>query len=533
MDPARRLRILLILKHAGYIGVYASLVRELAERGHSVHIGYLRRDAEGESTLERLSSLPRITYGRAPQRAAFDGWSIVAWLVRAEGDLARFSHPRFANAPALRNRMAGKVTRHLEGASGFDPLTRRLALRRARQLHANVDGHVAAEGIRRSRRLEQAVPTSRRVTAFIREQQPDVLLASPLIDLASPVLEYLKAARELRVPTGICVASWDNLTSKGLLRFVPERVFVWNETQRREAADLHGIPAEQAVATGAARFDDWFAQAPTARREEFTAKLGLDPARPFLLYVCSSAFIVRDEVATVLGWVDALHTSGDERLRTIGVVVRPHPKRRTQWTDVDLSGYGAVVLWPPLDTEHTPAESRAEFYDSVAHSAAVVGANTSAMLEAAILGKPVYTWLAPEFAQEGTIHFHYLLHEQGGFLHLASSLDEHLAQLAAGLGREPAEADRIRRFVESFLRPGGLERPATHVYADAVEELAGLAPADLQRSAGTAATRLALTPVAFVSSVALSVTLTNAAARSRLGEGRAEGRRLRPRPARA
>ena len=55
--------------------------------------------------------------------------------------------------------------------------------------------------------------------------------------------------------------------------------------------------------------------------------------------------------------------------------------------------------------------NRADFFDSIYHSAAVVGINTSAMIEAAIIGRPVCSMLAEEFAgtQEGTIHFHHLL----------------------------------------------------------------------------------------------------------------------------
>jgi hypothetical protein len=528
MDDERRLRVLLVLKHAGYIGVYAPLVEELAERGHSVHVACVGADREGEATLKRLSAHPRIAYGGAPQRAPLDGWASVAWLARALGDLARYSHPRFAQAPALRNRTANKVETHLQSAAGFDPLTRRLALRRARQLRARTDAELSEQAIRRSGRLETGIPISRRVTAFVREQEPDVVLVSPLVDLASSLLEYLKAARHLRISTGICVASWDNLSSKGLLRFVPERVFVWNETQRQEAVELHGIPADRVVATGAARFDDWFAQRPSSPREEFLRRLGLDPGHPYVLYLCSSGFIVRDEAASVSRWIEALRGAEDERLRGIGVVVRPHPKRHKPWKGVDLSGFGNATVWPRLGSDSAPAEGRADFYDSIAHSAAVVGVNTSAMIEAAIVGKSVYTWLAPEFAQEGTIHFHYLLHENGGFLHVAGTQDEHLAQLARGLSHESEEADRTRRFVESFVRPGGLARSATAVYADAVEELAGLLPTEEGKVRAGIGFRLALAPVAFASSLALAATIGKAAARSRLPGGR-KAARQRPR----
>ncbi|HSS74915.1 MAG TPA: hypothetical protein VLK53_15250 [Gaiellaceae bacterium] len=100
--------------------------------------------------------------------------------------------------------------------------------------------------------------------------------------------------------------------------------------------------------------------------------------------------------------------------------------------------------------------------------------NTTAMIEAAILGKSVLTVLVPEFAQETTLHFHYLLSENGGFLHVASDLDEHVRQLASVLDEDEEGAARRGAFVESFVRPRGLDRPAAPIGAEAIEELASL-----------------------------------------------------------
>jgi hypothetical protein len=519
MSDGSPLRILLVVKHAGYIGVYEQVVLELAARGHSVHVGYLSADRVGVATLERLSREPRISSGPAPQRGPLDGWASVAWLARALGDLGRYSDPRFADASALRERMAAKVEGHLARSGGFDPLTRRLALRRARRLAGREDAALAARTIAASRRLESGVPAGRRAAAYIGEHAPGVVLVSPVVELASPLVDYLKAARDLGLRTGICVASWDNLTSKGLLRFVPERVFVWNETQRREAVELHGIPHERIAVTGAARFDDWFAQRPGSSRDSFMRAIGLDPARPYLLYLCSSGFVAPDEVQSVSRWLEAVRDSDDGRLRGIGVVVRPHPKRVDQWRDVDLARFENVVVWPrelPADA----AERRAGFYDSIAHSAAVVGVNTSAMLEAAIVGKSVYALVSPEFAQEDTLHFHYLRSENGGFLHVAANREQHLAQLVEGLAREATQAEQAHRFVESFLRPGGVDRPATTIYADAVEEL-GRMPTPEPAGAASPLMRLALAPVALTSSLALAARLGRAALQSRLPRTRA------------
>ena len=91
--------------------------------------------------------------------------------------------------------------------------------------------------------------------------------------------------------------------------------------------------------------------------------------------------------------------------------------------------------------------------DTVYHSAAVVGLNTSAQLEAGILGRPVLTILAPEFeeGQQGTLHFSYLLKEHGGFVDVAPDFEVHRRQLAAAVSRRlrPAGDSQFHRAVPS------------------------------------------------------------------------------------
>jgi hypothetical protein len=109
------------------------------------------------------------------------------------------------------------------------------------------------------------------------------------------------------------------------------------------------------------------------------------------------------------------------------------------------------------------------------HSAAVVGINTTAEIESAIVGRQVYTLLAPEFreTQTGTLHFHYLRDVAGGLVHVARDVSEHLSQLDAALRDGVADEGRCRRFVESFVRPHGLAVPAASTLVDAIELAAG------------------------------------------------------------
>ena len=457
--------------------IYAPVLDELVDRGHTVHLAFTK-NTRWDRIERGLSGIARagITAGRAPQRRDGDGWRRVAWLIRATADLARYAHPRYDRAPRLRRRVAEKVVTRIEKATSTEPLGRALALGVAHRLASTTDARLSARVIRAAAQLEEAIPTSPEIDGFIRDQAPDVVLVTPVVKYGSDEVEYLKSARRLGIPAATLVASWDNLTNKGLLKFDPERVFVWNEAQRREAIELHGIAPEHVVATGGQLFDKWFEQRPRCPREEFVTRVGLDPAEPYVLYLCSSPFVVdraKAEVEFVLQLLTALRGSGDARLRRLGLMVRPYP-RGGEWKRVDLGAYGNAVRWPRKRQHATTAEGVAEFYDSIAHSVAVVGINTTAMIEAAIVGKPVLTILEPKFAQEGTLHFHHLLEENGGFLHAASSLDEHLAQLRRVLDEGEEDAERRRRFVESFVRPHGLDRPATPIFVDELERLARL-----------------------------------------------------------
>jgi hypothetical protein len=471
-------RVLFFVREWPYVQrAYGSLILELAERGHDLELAFGERLRQEH--VERLGSgFPedRVRYSRAPRRERTDGWRTVAWLVRALGDLARYAHPRYAGAPRLRRRVAAKVLRRLETTPGLEPVSRSLALRLARALASRTDADLSVRVTRAAARLEESIPPSPSITRFIQERSPDVVLVTPVVKYGSDEVEYLKSARRLGIPGASCVASWDNLTNKGLLKFAPERVFVWNELQRAEAVDWHGIPPDRVVAAGAPGLDKWFEQRPGRSREQLLAASGLDAGRPYVLYVCSSPFVVNnsdDEVRFVLRLLEGLRASPDERLRGLGLMVRPHP-RGGQWKRVDLSRFGNAVVWPDRPIAPVTPDALADFYDSLAYSAAVVGINTTAMIEAAIVGRRVLTVLEPKFAQESTLHFHHLLEENGGFLHVASSLDEHLGQLAGVLVEDESGDEPRLRFVQSFIRPQGLDRPSTSVLADAVEELAHL-----------------------------------------------------------
>jgi hypothetical protein len=450
-------KILFSALHFGYFRNFESTIVELVRRGHRVHIAADEPDAfGGESLVERLAGqYPEVTFGYAPSLDP-EAWFRVARKLRIGFDYVRFHDGVFADFRKTRAHLADRIPRGLLRLLAT-PVVRGRGGRRA------LMGLLWA--------LEQLMPVSEASCAFIERHDPDVVLLASVTAWRAPQIDHLRAARALGRRVGICVFSWDHLSSKALLRMVPDRVFVWNETQKKEAVSWHHMPADRVVVTGAQCYDQWFDRGPSRDRTSFCRAVGLSPGHPILLYVCSVMTPDPCESRFVLRWIEEIRRSADPCLREAGILVRPHPERTEEWEGVSLERFGNAVLYGrnPLNPD-----AQADYFDSLYHSHAVVGIVTSAFLEAAIVGRPVHTLLPPEFAmyQEGVQHFRYLMEVEGGILKMTRSFADHLAGLASAVGQVATRDEQNSRFVRAFVRPQGLDVAATPALVAAIEDMA-------------------------------------------------------------
>ncbi|HZO61956.1 MAG TPA: hypothetical protein VFB35_03145, partial [Gaiellaceae bacterium] len=253
------MRILFQLAFPGYLRLYGSVVRLLGERGHTVLLAYddaeKRRDPavasiEAAAGVEVVPPLPAAERPRAERVAQ----------VRAAADYLRYLDRRFAGAPYLRRRQ----DKYLRG--GLRVLTR-----------APYGTPGAGAARRLALALERRVPSAPNVERAVAAHRPDAVVVTPLIGRSERnrrQTDTVKAARALGIPVAFGVASWDHLTTKGVVKALPDATFVWNELQRRDAVELHGVPEESVVVTGAQPFDRWFDRRPAADRGAFCAAVG-------------------------------------------------------------------------------------------------------------------------------------------------------------------------------------------------------------------------------------------------------------------
>lgn len=477
------------MRHWGYVRNFEHTLRGLAARGHAVEL-LLAPTGKGSDSHSRvlgrmLEEHPNLSCTTLDLRSS-DPWVLLGEQLRAARDYLRYLEPAMAGSGKARTRARRNAPpwarRLAEGRIGRSPRARALL---DRVLRAAAD----------------AVPPGRDIVELLAEHRPDLVLVTPLISTFRQP-EFVQAAHALGIPAAVCVTSWDNLTTKGLVHGVPEVLAVWNETQRTEAVELHGLPREIVAVTGAHTYDHWFGWRPSRERAAFLAEVGLPGDRPYLLYLCSSGFIAGagDELETVAEWIAGLRGRPEPGVAGIGVLVRPHPANAAYWEEIDpAERFGpGVAVWPLHDSDPDDDRSRSDYFDSIFHAAAVVGVNTSAMIESAIVGRPVLSIARPEFrdTQERSIHFSYLRSVGGGLVTFAEDADEHARQVAAIVAGRWDDGGRREAFLAEFIRPHGLGVAAAPAMLQALEDAAARPVRAPRPSPGTRLLRVALRPVA-------------------------------------
>lgn len=451
------MNFLFVLQYPGYLRYFDLVIRGLLSSGHSVSVAYDSPHKQPEGA-EALAGAAVTNLGAVPRRNS--EWRNLVPGLRGAVDYSRYLDPRFKDADYLRSRMRKAVPSLLRPLVALNTLPRAVSDRLTDSLLV----------------CERAVPPSGTLSLFIKRQKPDVVVVSPLVTDQCPQVDVVKAAQALGIPTAVGVASWDHLTTKGLMRIEPDMVLVWNPLQKVEALAYHRVREDRIVVTGAHPFDRWFGRNPSRTREEFCRRVNLPADRPIVLFVGSTASISNPdlEMAFVREWASRLRRQLDTRGLKVSILIRPHPFNADHWRKADISGIDHAAVYPRHAANPVNDADRADYFDSLYYSATVVGINTSAMIEAAIVGRTVHTVLAPAFAatQEGTLHFRYLLPGNGGFLKVASDLDQHVEQLAESLQAPEVASWEAADFVARFVRPHGLAVSAAPIAIQALESLA-------------------------------------------------------------
>ncbi len=238
----------------------------------------------------------------------------------------------------------------------------------------------------------------------------DLVLVSPLTPIGSEQSSICLAAKSRGIKVIYGAYSWDNLTNKGLVRPKPDLSIVWNDIQRSELETLHYIPPRNIRIGGCPGYGRIIRSMEQDELSDLGVVNSSNPGITKILWLGSSGFIARGnkEVQVFLELYNAIRKELKER--PFQFVIRPHPQNNEIWLEIADARLENVDVYPLRGGIPTGSDSYKLFREQLGDADIVTGINTSAMIEALLIGKFVYTFSSIELeaSQIETIHFNQL-----------------------------------------------------------------------------------------------------------------------------
>lgn len=322
-------------------------------------------------------------------RCSFQGYTAIGPVeedrrVRLARSLLDQAHGRHLWSEAARERWR---RRGLEAETAL-ARARRLTWRGAARTFASDRGLATLS--RAERALSRRFPPAADPEALAAVQGADLVFNGSHIHsaLATP---YVGAARWSGVTTSTFLFSWDNLTSQGRILDMYDHFLAWNHDISADLLRIYpGISPDRVHVTGTPQFDFHFHPENCWERDRWAEVVGVDPARPVVLYTTGMPNHMPGEEEIVELVADQLAAMAD--LGAPQLLVRVYAKDRTgrfdalraRRPDIAFSPVPWLAEWlTPL-----PADS-ALWTSTLAHVACGVNVASTVSLELCMFDTPV------------------------------------------------------------------------------------------------------------------------------------------------
>lgn len=212
-------------------------------------------------------------------------------------------------------------------------------------------------------------------------------------------MALMEAARRMGIKTAVMIRSRDNLSAK--IQHMPraDAYFVWAEMTKDLLVSMYPMVApEQVRVTGSPQFDRHLDPAYRLSREEFFAQIGLDPARPLVVYTCATPHLIEHEIHITQHLADAVR---DGRLaRNAQLLIRQHPRGFGSDYPLLHQAHPGVAVYPPVtdvpyrSEEHEAAVVKLILEDEPMHLATLayqdvqINVSGTMLVDSALLDKP-------------------------------------------------------------------------------------------------------------------------------------------------
>jgi hypothetical protein len=261
-------------------------------------------------------------------------------------------------------------------------------------------------------------------------------LVMPSCAIDGITTDFIAESRAIGLKSIVAIDNWDNLTSKSVYVVKPDYLTVMGERCVEHANLIHNFETQSVLAFGLPRFD--------GHRKHLAA--GLKPITREKRRVMYAGFSLAHSEKRV---VDAIANYLDEKFGSgsIEVLYRPHPAPIRRLDEYEIKNANVVTyIHDSLGRIGLPAMDEG-FINSLNSADIVVGAPTTLMLEAMLLGRPCvidlttdpYHRTTASNAAKHSLHMRDLLAVPN--LHIGNTVDEVLAGIDELLTKDSGVVD--------------------------------------------------------------------------------------------
>jgi len=235
------------------------------------------------------------------------------------------------------------------------------------------------------------IQSEKKILDIFDELKPDIVFSTALLNPEIDV-PVLREAKKRNIHTIAMTRSWDNLSSFGFMRMVPDTFLAQNEFLKDITSRLHGMELSKIEVVGEPYYDNFFNADLDETREVFCERIGVDPRKKIILYAAigDSLFPHEGELSDVFNSLVETKAIPED----CHFIFRAHPAfssplERMKNLDHVIPDRGATYSGESFGLWDMNQKHVAHFINSIRHADVVVSAGSTVILDAVAEGKPV------------------------------------------------------------------------------------------------------------------------------------------------
>jgi len=285
---------------------------------------------------------------------------------------------------------------------------------------------------------------------YFEKYKPDMVFTTDIFRTQD--IYIMREARSRGVFILGMVRSWDNITSKGLNRIIPDKLVVNNQIIKKQAIFYNDINPEDIYIIGVPHYDRYVTE-PRVSREKLFKKLNLDPNKKMVLISPPTRIYTRDPIAPAI--IEVLEPLNAQAVVRLHLMIGKSNIGTLQSTPNKL-----FIDVPEINPsiEQTDLIAGDDYLaDLLYHSDVIISHISTLTIDAAVFNKPSI-FIGFDVEQKpyykGLRRFHdmeYLqeIRKTGG-VKLAESLDELFKYVSQYLANPKLDEEGRKKIVEEY-----------------------------------------------------------------------------------